>query len=397
MTQLDNNFIETEPSVFELVEDDKTTTIIGTAHVSKNSAELVERIIRERKPKVVGIELCKPRFDTITNPESWSNTDIYQVIKSGKVYVLISQIILSSFQKKIADKFGVRPGEEIRRAIEVCNELDIEISLIDREVKTTLKRAWASAGFFSILKLTASLFMSMFSKEEVTEEQIESLKQHDDLTVVINEFGEALPSVKKSLIDERDLYLTGKIKEIESDNIVAVVGAGHVPGMTKNYNQEIDIEDLDIIPKSNVSMKFVKYGIPSIIIAFFVWGFFNLETEKTKDLFLAWFMANGFLSALFTTAALAHPLTILAVFFAAPFTSLNPTIAAGWVAGLVEATFKKPKVKDLQTIADDIGTIKGIYKNKVSRILLVVVLANLGSSIGTFYGFAWMSKIAMQG
>lgn len=391
-----NQFKEVKPNVLAYEDSNRRITIVGTAHVSKSSAELVEQTIREQMPDTVCIELCQSRYDNLTNPESWRNTDLFEIIKSGKTYLLLSQLVLSAFQKRIADKIGIRPGEEIRRAIEVSQELNIKISLIDREVKTTLKRAWHNASLLSMVKLMSSLFLSLFSKEEVTEDQIEKLKDHHDLTVVINEFGENLPGVKKALIDERDQYLIAKIKQNESNNIVAVVGAGHTPGMIKNYGKEISIEKLDEIPPSPLSFKILKYSIPILVIAVFIWGFFNLDTKKSFEIFLVWFLANGIFSALGTLIALGHPLTILTAFIAAPFTSLNPTIAAGWVAGLVESFLRKPKVRDLETIAQDLSSIKGVYKNQISRILLVVILANLGSTIGTFAGIGLISKIILD-
>ena len=365
----------------------KTILLVGTAHVSEKSADCVEETIREHKPECVAIELCEPRLQSIENPNRWEETDIFDVIRSGKAYVLIAQLLLSSFQKRIAKKLGIRPGEEMLRALELTRELNVDKALIDREVRTTLKRAWANMSFWSTLKLIAGLVGSLFSGEDnVTEKEIEELKQGDALSALMAEFSELLPGIKEVLIDERDVIMATRLAALKHENIVAVVGAGHVPGMLSAFGKEVDIEPFQEIPPPSKTFRFITWGIPTLIIGLFIYGFFSSGADTSINMLSAWFLANGICSAIGAAIALAHPLTILAAFFAAPFTSLNPTVAAGWVCGLVEALLRKPRVKDFNTIADDVSTIKGIWGNRLSKTLLVVAFANIGSMFGTFIG-----------
>jgi pheromone shutdown-related protein TraB len=387
------NITEVEPNVDLIEMDGRAFYIVGTAHVSKSSADLVEKTNRERKPDTVSLELCDSRYETLSNPERWKQTDIYSVIKSGRAYVLMAQMALSSFQKKLAEEFGVRPGEEMHRAMQVSHELDTDLSLVDREVRITLKRAWANAGFWSLLKIMASLLTSSVAAKEISEEDIEKLKDSDQLNLVIDEFSGSLPGVKTALIDERDQYLAAKIHASPGKTLVAVVGAAHVPGIKQVFGSEIDIEALDETPPPNKIFKIIGWGIPLLILALIVIGFITSGRETTEQMVVAWVLANGIAASIGTMVALAHPLTIVTAFVAAPITSLNPTIAAGWVCGLVEAYLRKPRVMDLENVGSDLTSVKGVWSNRVTRILLVVILANLGSSIGTFVGAGWIVSL----
>jgi pheromone shutdown-related protein TraB len=384
---------EVEPNVDLIEADGRSFYIVGTAHVSKSSADLVEKTIREIKPDTVCLELCDSRYETLSNPERWKQTDIYSVIKSGRAYVLMAQMALSSFQKKLAEEFGVRPGEEMHRAMQVSHETETDLSLVDREVRITLKRAWANAGFWSLIKIMVSLVTSTVAAKEISEEDIERLKDSDQLSMVIDEFSGSLPGVKTALIDERDQYLAAKILASPGKTLVAVVGAAHVPGIKRVFGSDIDLAALDEIPPPNKVFKMIGWGIPLVILALIVIGFITSGRETTEQMVIAWVLANGVAASIGTMVALAHPLTIVTAFIAAPITSLNPTIAAGWVCGLVEAYLRKPRVMDLENVGDDLTSVKGVWNNRVTKILLVVVLANLGSSIGTFVGAGWIVSL----
>lgn len=376
--------IEENVDLFEF--DNKKVYLIGTAHVSASSADLVEKVIREVKPDTVCLELCEPRYQSIQNPHRWKEMNVVQVIKDGKAYVLMSQLMLASFQKKIAKKFDIEPGAEMKRAISIANEIGANLVMVDREIRTTLKRAWSSASLFSLIKMTFSLIASMFIGKDISEDEIERLKEGDELSAVLSEFSEYLPGVKTGLIDERDQYMSAKIREAHGKTIVAVVGAGHVPGMKNVFDDEINISKLEEIPAARKSLKYISWSVPLLFIALVSYGFFTSGAETSYQMIKAWVLANGTLSALGAALALAHPLTIITAFVAAPITSLNPTIAAGWVCGLVEAVIRKPRVMDLENIADDLNTFRGLFSNRVSRILLVMALANLGSVAGTLLG-----------
>jgi pheromone shutdown-related protein TraB len=379
-----------EPNVDLLQIDGRSIYLVGTAHVSASSADLVEKVIRERSPDTVCLELCDSRYETLTNPERWKETDLFSVIRSGRAYVLMAQLVLASFQRKLAEEFRIRPGEEMHRAMAVAEEVGADIALVDREIRTTLKRAWASAGFGTTLKMIWSLTLSLFNREAVSEEQIEKLKGSDELAMMMEEFSGALPGVKTALIDERDQYLAAKILASSGNTVVAVVGAGHVPGIKRLFGTDIDLASLETLPPPNRSARLIGWAVPVLLAGLIAAGFLLSGRETGEQMIVAWVLANGIAAAIGTLLALAHPLTILAAFVAAPVTSLNPTIAAGWVCGLVEAWLRKPRVADLERVADDVSSLGGIWRNRVTRILLVVIMANLGSSVGTFVGVGWI-------
>ena len=381
---------EIEPNVDLIEVGGRSFYIVGTAHVSQDSADLVEKTIRERNPDTVCLELCQSRHETLSNPERWKQTDIFSVIKSGRAYVLMAQLALSTFQKQLAEEFRIRPGEEMHRAMSVCKETGTEVALVDRDVRITLKRAWAKAGFWSSIKMLFAVLLSMFNAKEISQEDIEKLKESDELTLMINEFSGALPGIKKALIDERDEYLASKIQAAPGETLVAVVGAAHVPGIKRVFGSPVDIKALEELPPPKKVFKIIGWGVPIVIAGLIVAGFVTSGRETSEQMVVAWVLANGIAASIGTILALAHPVTILTAFVAAPLTSLNPTIAAGWVCGLVEAYLRKPRVIDLENIADDMTTVRGIWGNRVIKVLLVVVLANLGSSIGTFVGFGWV-------
>jgi pheromone shutdown-related protein TraB len=240
--------------------------------------------------------------------------------------------------------------------------------------------------FWGKMKVLGQLLASLFLREEISEEEIEKLKESDALSEAMKMLAEQSPEMKRILIDERDQYMAEKIRQSEGKIIVAVVGAGHVKGLTAELENKHNLDELESVPPTSKAVAWLKWGIPALIIALIVYGFFTVDTDVSIEMIQRWFLINGTLSALGTAAAFGHPITIAVAFIAAPFTSLNPTIAAGWVAGLVEALLRKPKVHDFENLADDITHLRGFWQNNITRILLVVIFANLGSAIGTFAG-----------
>ena len=365
--------------------DGRQIYIVGTAHVSQKSAELVESVVKELKPDSVAVELCEPRYRALKNPEEWKKTDIVQVIKQGKSSLLLVQLILSGFQKRIGKKLGVQPGLEMMKAIEAAEEVGAKTVLADREVSITLKRTWGGLGFFGGMKLLSTLILEGFApSQELDEEEIERLKTADVLEEAMREFAEALPTVRESLIDERDQYLASKINSAPGERVVAVVGAGHVPGITRYLDQKIDLAPMETVPPPSTWAKIFKWGIPLAILALIIYGAMTAGTDVGKQMLLDWFVINAVFGGVGTLLAAAHPLTILVSFIVSPFTSANPGIAAGWVAGLVEASLRKPRVEDFEMLSAEPITVKLIYKNRVTRVLLVVILTNLLGAIGTF-------------
>ena len=372
--------------------EDKEIILVGTAHVSRESADLVERVIKEEKPDTVAVELCQSRYQAMTEENKWQETDLIKVIKEKKAFLLLSNLMLASFQKKIGKKLGIKPGEEMLRAVNTAKEMDAHIHLADRDIRTTLSRTWRLMGFWTKFKLLFQLITSMGDVEEIEKEDIEKLKQQDVLETLLSELGKSLPELQQVLIDERDQYLAHKIRTAPGNKIVAVVGAGHVPGIKKYWHEPVDIEALEVIPPKGKWMGFLKWGIPVLVILLIILGFYMAGANAGADMIKWWVLANAVLAGLGAAIALAHPLTVLAAFIASPITSLNPMVAAGWVAGLVQVFLVKPKVKDFQRLPEDIVTVKGFWKNKITRILLIVVLTNLGSSLGAFVAIPLMAK-----
>jgi pheromone shutdown-related protein TraB len=383
------------PNLTHLKFKEKEITLVGTAHVSKESARLVQSVIEEEKPDTVCVELCQSRLQAIRQKDRWQDTDIVKVIREKKSFLLLSNLLLASFQKRIAKQFDVKPGEEMITAINTAESTGAQIHLADRDIRTTLSRTWRVMGFWSKIKLIFQLTLSLGQLDEIKEEDIEKMKQQDVLETLLAEVGKSLPALKSILIDERDQYLAEKIRTAPGNRIVAVVGAGHVPGIQKYWDCEIDTRALEQLPPKGKSIGVLKWLIPAAIIVLFIAGFFYGGKEAGTDMIAWWILANGILAGVGAIIALAHPATIISSILAAPLTSLNPMIAAGWVSGLVEAFSRKPKVKDLERLPEDILSVRGFWKNNVTRILLVVVFTNLGSSLGTFIAFPVIVKVLL--
>ncbi len=369
-------------------------TLVGTAHVSAQSIEEVENTIREIKPDCVAVELDEKRAESITNEKAFSELDIIKVIREGKVFLVLANLILASFQKKMGQNVGVKPGDEMLAAIRVAGEMNISTSMVDRPVQTTLRRAWAKNGFMGKMGLLASLFGGAFSNEEIDESEIEALKEKNEMDSMMTELSKEMPVIKEVLIDERDKYLASKIWESSGNNIVAVLGAGHLNGVEAHLNQiaggaeNSDVSAISEVPVKKSLAKFIGWLIPAVIIAFIAAGFIYGGRKAGTAMLSTWILWNGIPSAVLSVLALAHPVTIVVSFLAAPFTSLCPFIGVGFVSGIVQAMVCKPRVADMESLSDDVGHIKGWYRNRILRVLLVFILSSVGSSIGTFAGGA---------
>ncbi len=378
--------------IHRLTSGGKDIILIGTAHVSKESADLVKTVIEEQRPDTVCVELCESRYQSIRQKERWQNTNIVKIIREKKAFLLLSNLMLASFQKRIAKKLGVVPGQEMITALNSADSVDADIHLADRNIRVTLSRTWRKMSFWDKMKLFSQLMMSMGNVEDISEEDVEKMKQEDVLETLLSEVGQRMPVIRDILIDERDQYLTEKIRTAPGEKIVAVVGAGHVPGIKKYWESPIDVAALETLPPKRKYIEVIKWGLPTLIAALIVAGFCFGGVHTGTRMVSWWVLANGILAGLGAVLAMAHPFTIISSVIAAPLTSLNPMIAAGWVAGLVEAVSRKPQVKDLESLSEDIMSVRGFWRNKVTRILLVVVFTNIGSSIGTFVALPMIVK-----
>lgn len=385
-----------EPNICRLEHQGRTFTLIGTAHVSRESADLVRRVIETEKPDTVCVELCESRLQSIRQASRWQEMDIIKVVKEKKAFLLLSNLILASFQKRIADRMDIKPGQEMITAVEAAEAAGAQVWLADRDIRVTLARTWRSMGLWDKSKLLFQLMLSLGEVDDLSREDIERMKQEDVLDSLLKEIGASQPVIRQILIDERDRYLAQKIKAAPGAHIVAVVGAGHVPGIKRYWPTDTDLKALEGLPPKSPVTGFLKWGIPAAIVGLFMYGFYAGGSKTGSDMILWWVAANGLLAGVGALVAWGHPLTILSSMLAAPLTSLNPMIAAGWVSGLVETVSRKPKVRDFETLQDDIRSVRGFWTNKVTRILLVVVFTNLGSSIGTFVAFPMIVR-ALRG
>lgn len=368
--------------------DGKEIFIIGTAHISQNSADLVREVISNEKPDVVCVELDKQRYKALSERKRWEELDLKQLIKEKQLSTLFISILLASYQKKLGEKLGVKPGVELLEATKVAKEFDIPIELIDRDVRITLKRAWNKMGLWQKMKLMTVGMASVFEEEEISEEKLDEIKQKDVLNEMMAEMGKQLPVLKEVLIDERDSYLMQKIKETNGVKIVSVVGAGHVYGIIESLEsgREQNLEDLEVIPPSSNLVKIFGYGIPAIIIASLAYIGYSKGADVAGDNAIFWILANGIPSAFGTLLAFGHPFTIISAFLAAPITSLTPVIGAGYVAAFVQVYFQPPKVKEFETVTEDVSHWKMWWQNKLLKVLLVFILSGLGSAVGTYVG-----------
>lgn len=375
--------------------DGKEYILVGTAHISKRSAELVKEVIDAEKPDSVCVELDEQRYNSIMEGNKWREMDIFKVIKERKASLLLMNLAISSFQKRMAKELGVSAGQEMIQGIESAKENGAKLVLADRNIQVTFSRIWGNLGLKGKAMLLTQVIYSIFNKESISEEELEKMKSQDMLDSMLQEFTESFPRLKTPLIDERDQYLAHKIKKAPGEKIVAVLGAAHVPGIKEEIKKDHDLAQLTKLPPKSKLPKIIGWSIPIAILLIIAYTFIANPSAGTQQA-ISWLIWNGSLSAIGTAVAFGHPLAILTAFIAAPITSLNPLLAAGWFAGFVQAYMRRPNVRDFETLTDDVFSVKGFWNNKVTRVLLVVVLANLGSSLGTFIGGADVIRLFIQ-
>lgn len=415
---------------------DRSIALVGTAHISAESIDEVGELIRGEKPARVCVELDGGRFKSMQEGQNWANLDVGKVLKEGKGFLLMANLALSGFQRRMGEGVGVKPGDEMLAATRAAEELGIPYDFCDREVQLTLKRAWARSGLWNKSKLIASLFESAFSNEKLSEEDIEKLKDRNELEEMMGELADFLPSVKEVLIDERDRYLASKIYEAamsadlsrkpaspalasgltteaegastaaegsEWPAVIAVVGAGHLSGIEAWLERldkgEIspDVSGLETLPRPSPWGKIAGWAIPAAIVGLIALGFFKSGADASLALLIRWVLFNGSLAAIGAAVCFAHPLTIMLSFVAAPIATLNPFVGVGLFAGLAEAFLRKPRVADFETLAEDVTNLKGFYRNRVTHILLVFFLSSIGGMIGNFIALPILASGAIAG
>ncbi len=373
---------------------DREIILVGTAHVSRESADLVRQVIELEKPDCVCVELDTQRFQALSQKNRWENLDLKQVIRRKQLTTLLINMLLGSYQKKIGRKLGVAPGTELLEAARAAEECGLPVELCDRQIRVTMLRAWRSMSFFRKMKLLSGILAGIFDDGEITEEDLRRLRKQDVLTELMNELSEAMPSLKQVLIDERDLYLAEKIRRSRGDRVVAVVGAGHMEGIleqfrrweTEQNHQPVDLEEISTIPPISPVWKAAGWGIPAIIVGSILLIGLKHGGAAAGENAMFWTLANGIPSALGALIALAHPITILSAFIAAPITSLTPVIGAGYVTAFVQVLLRPPLVKDFQSLSEDVAHLRMWWRNRLLKVFLTFMLPGLGSLIGTWIG-----------
>jgi pheromone shutdown-related protein TraB len=368
--------------------DGREFILVGTAHVSRESAELVRRVIEQEKPDRVCVELDAQRYQALTQKQRWESLDIKEVIRNKQLSTLMVNLMLSAYQKRLGLKLGILPGTELLEATRAAEENDIPVSLCDRDVRVTIRRAWRSTPFWKKTLLLSAILTSVLDDKEITEKEIAGMLEGDVLSELMKELGQAMPSLKRVLIDERDVFLTQKMRDADGARLVAVVGAGHLDGIEKalTEQEDVDLDAINTIPPSSPVWKWIGWGIPIAILGAIAYIGWSKGPEAAGDNALYWILANGVPCAIGAILALAHPVTVVAAFVSAPITSLTPVIGAAYITAFLQAWLRPPVVKEFQSVGEDIAVPKMWWRNKLLKVFLAFLLPGLGSMLGSVVG-----------
>lgn len=372
-----------------IVDVDDNLRLLGTAHVATSSVEAVIENIEEWKPDIVAVELCESRYAALTNERRLDKEGLLKVIKEGKAPMVLLQSLLSAEQRKLGMDEGQQPGAELLAAVNAAKDAGLRVELVDRDIQTTLRRAWKNMKF----KEKTGLLWALMSDEEPDEDisLSEVLEDKDLLTSLMEELREVSPGAGKALIDERDEYIARKISNIRNQGkVLAVLGAGHLDGVSKLLDSKLSgndekISELSTIPKGGRLIKTIAYSIPILLAALLGWFAYNGDISSIKENGIYWFLGNFLGAAVMCAIAGGHPLAILVAALASPITSLNPALAAGWFAGYAQLKVREPTGEDLAEFLK-LDSASVFWSNKAGRVLLVTALTNLGSMLG-----AWIS------
>lgn len=379
--------------------DDREIILLGTAHISQESIEQVKSAIQQEKPDRVCVELDAGRLKALTEPDRWKTLDLKTIIKQGQLSTLVANLLLSSYQKRMGQQTGVKPGQELLAAVETAEELGIPVDLSDREVKTTLKRAWRLTPWYRRFTLLGTLFGSLFDRTKVTEEQLREIREQDTLGAMMEEFGKSFPELKQVVITERDHFLAGRILGAEGKRVLAVVGAGHLAGIARlieTGEQPIHEEKLTHIPKPSPVGKILGWGIPGVIVLGLVYIGYAKGLGAMGDNILYWVWMTGLPAAAGTALALPHPLTIVTAFVMAPFTTLHPLIGVSTFTALAQAFLMPPRVHEMESVGEDLSVVSMWWRNRLLRIFLCFLLPGLPTTIGMVIGSIHIFKNVTQ-
>ena len=384
-----NNQTKPYPPDVQIINlDGREIFLVGTAHISRQSVELVQQVIEQERPDCVCVELDEKRYNSLAERKRWVSLNIKEIIYKKQLSTLMVNLTLASYQKKLGEQLGVPPGTELLEAARTAEANHIPVSLCDRDVRITLRRAWHATSLWKKSYLLASLFASLFDKTEITEEKLAELRSSDMLSELMQELGTALPELKRVLIDERDTFLAEKIKNSQGNKLVAVVGAGHAQGIIKALDEDrsAQMDEINTIPPVSPVWKVIGWTIPILIISAIAAIGLRKGGAVAGDNIIYWILANGIPSSLGALVALAHPLTVITAFVAAPVTSLTPVIGAGYVTAFVQAMLQPPLVREFESVLTDITSVRGWWRNRLLKVFLAFILPGLGSAIGSVVG-----------
>jgi len=366
--------------------------LLGTAHVSRVSAEAVRHMLESEPFDAVAVELCESRNQAINDPEAFRRLDLFEVIRQRKVGLIAANLALSAFQRRLAEQFGIEPGAEMKAAIDGARARDLPVWLIDREISTTLKRAYRSVGFLDRMSIVGGLGASLLSSDEVSEDEVEKLKQGDLLGSMFNEFARESPALYDALIGERDRFMTARLRENaaqgDARKVLVVIGAGHLEGIQRELDAQTDdpqalLARLSTVPPPSRWPKWIAAAI-FVAIAGAIGYAFTQGTRQGTDALMTWIACTGGLAALGAIAAAAHPLSVLAAFVTAPLKPFRPGVPASAFSAGVEAWLRKPRVADFDTLRDDVAHWSGWWKNRIARTLLNFMFVTIGTVAGEY-------------
>jgi len=368
--------------------DGREIFLVGTAHISKESVDLVHRVIAEQRPDCVCVELDEKRYEALARRKTWELLDLREIIRKKQLATLLINLVLASYQKRLGDKMGVKPGTELLEAVQEAEKHAIPVALCDRDVRVTLRRAWHSTSFWRKNYLLASILTGMFEESEISEEKLKEMKESDVLSELLAEMGQALPELKRVLIDERDTFLAEKIKAASGQRLVAVVGAGHVAGIKKALAEDRSgqMEEISAIPTVSPAWKAAGWLIPAVIVIALAMIAVTKGTAVAGDNLLIWGLATGLPAAFGAALALAHPFTILAALAGAPVTTLLPVLGVGHLTALVQLMARPPLVIEFETVFNDMASFTGWWRNRLLRLFLVFTLPSFGAVAGMWVG-----------
>lgn len=458
---------ELPASVTRLEHDGVEYFVVGTAHVSAHSVAEVRSVIAQLSPDVVAVELCKPRYEALTQENAFRNLDIFKVIREGKTLYLMAHLALAAYQRRMGAALGVKPGAELLAGVEAGRAAGARVELIDREINTTLKRTWANIGFWKRSLMLSSMIVGgeEGNGEPVTADSIEKLKDEKQLSTMLDELAKAFPEVKGPLIDERDRYMASKLVEAAAGatdtalpahpeskgpkgakgsegadsaaaaaspaagagadrpdatgpsaaadraparpgparRVVAVVGAAHVPGMRATFGKPIDRKALEVMPQPSWWWTALKWAVPILLVAGLIWG---LRSDKVQgfvqgghgthtvlEVLMAWIAPTSIGAGLLTLLTGGSILTVLTAVVVAPIAAIHPLLATAMVTGVVEAWRRKPSVADCEALAEDTQSLRGFWRNPVTRTLIVAIASGLGTAIGMWIGVGYVVKM----